>query len=150
MIHEIGKCLLGTVFPFLFTSHCPVPNNFLYTCASQNSMLHSTHDTIMLPIMVNCVSLPCLWNNNSQWRSYFHFPGVFPAWGKTFFSENGSVVWRVNWPLVRGHAAGIWMLSHCGTYVNGNKWEDRRGSTQPGDLKKKSQGRWGHPCLISK
>lgn len=92
--------------------------------------------------------LPCFY------LPLFPFPLRFSEWlalqGVTLassviisLSENSSVVWRVNWPRVQGHSAGIWMLAHCRTSVYEKTNERVEGP-------RRSQGRWGHPCLISK
>lgn len=172
---QCEKCLYGSyiLFPYYSDSYslpCKHKANtelhysLLYLI---HSSLHSTaHRKLWFTYTVNWFSLPHLWKNNSHCCSYnpisvrlFLFPWCFSEWlalrGVTLacsaiisFNENSSVVWRVNWPLVQGHSAGIWRLTHCRNSVYGNTFriEGLHTALWP----RRSQGRWGHTCLTSK
>lgn len=137
-------------------------------CASPNAIAHSPEENVvLLHLYSQLLSFPRMWNSTSHCcsyypvsiRFYFHFLWVFrllalhgvisasPA--ITSFTENSIVVWCVNWPLVQSHSAGIWMLKHWGTSMNG-KTNERTEGICTAWWPSRSQERWGHSCLISK
>lgn len=116
-------------------------------CVFLSHLPTDSYRTMILPTVYGqLLFFPRLWNNNSHCCNYYpmsiclcSLSVCFWDWlaqqGVTLgssviisFSENSSVVWRVNWPLVQVHSAGIWMLAHCRNSVYRKQTRGWKGS----------------------